>query len=254
MEFETLRFAVEAGVARIVLARPQAANRAGSRMLRELEAAAEAVAGDPSVAVCLLTAEGADFCAGWEPEAREAVLRAEPPRSDAFGCLAGLAVPVFAAVQGRAASAGLELALACDVRIAAEDARFSLPEVGEGLLPLAGGAQRLARLAGPAVANAVVLLGEELDAQAAARCGLVSRVVPGPALAAEAEALAARAAALGPLALRYAKEAVRHGLLLPLDEALRYELDLSVILQTTNDRAEGVRAFLEKRPPRFKGE
>jgi enoyl-CoA hydratase/carnithine racemase len=254
MEFQSLRLEIEAGLARIVLARPAAANRVDARLLREIEAAAERVSDDASVAVCLVTAEGPDFCAGWDPETREQLLTREPQIVDPFLPLAGLACPVIVAVQGRALSAGLELALACDVRLAAEDARFGLPEVGEGLLPLAGGTQRLARLAGRAVASAVLLLGEELDAEAAYRCGLVSRIVPASGLASEASAVAARAASRGPLALRYAKEAVRHGLALPLDEALRYELDLSIILQTTRDRAEGVRAFLEKREPRFEGE
>jgi enoyl-CoA hydratase/carnithine racemase len=99
----------------------------------------------------------------------------------------------------------------------------------------------------------MLLLGEELDADAAYRAGLVSRVVPALDLAAAAEAIVTTIAGHGPLALRYAKEAVRHGSELPLDQALRYELDLSVILQTTRDRAEGVDAFLQKRPPNFEG-
>jgi enoyl-CoA hydratase/carnithine racemase len=128
-----------------------------------------------------------------------------------------------------------------------------MPEVSQGTLPLAGGSQRLPRVVGRAVAASMLLLGDELDAQAAYRAGLVSRVFPAAVLASEAESLAQRIAAHGPLALRYAKEAVHHGAELSLDQALRYELDLSVILQTTRDRAEGVRAFLEKRPPKFEG-
>jgi enoyl-CoA hydratase/carnithine racemase len=99
----------------------------------------------------------------------------------------------------------------------------------------------------------MLLLGDELDAAAAYRCGLVSRVIPSGDFEAQTDALAARIAANGPIALRYAKEAILNGIELPLDQALRYELDLSVILQTTRDRAEGVQAFLEKRRPRFEG-
>jgi enoyl-CoA hydratase/carnithine racemase len=145
------------------------------------------------------------------------------------------------------------MALACDIRVAADDARFALPEVGMGSLPLAGGSQRLPRIAGRAVAASMLLLGDELDAHAAHHAGIVSRVFPSADLAAEAEALATRIAAHGPLALRYAKEAVYQGSEMTLDQALRHELDLSVILQTTSDRDEGVRAFSEKRPPRFEG-
>jgi enoyl-CoA hydratase len=161
--------------------------------------------------------------------------------------------PVICALNGDATSAGLELALACDVRLAAQGARFTLPETAQGLIPMAGGTQRLARLVGRAHALRLLLLAEPIDAEEALRIGLVSAVFPPDNLIAEAEALAGRMASRGPIALRYAKEAVRRGLEQPLDQALRFETDLTVILQTTEDRAEGVRAFLEKREPKFKG-
>jgi enoyl-CoA hydratase/carnithine racemase len=170
---------------------------------------------------------------------------------DPFGCVAGLPMPVLASVQGAVTSAGLELALACDIRVASEDSRFTLPDVAAGGLPLAGGSQRLPRVVGRSVATSMLLLGDELDAQAAYRAALVSRVFPAQSLAGETEALVQRIVANGPLALRYAKELVHNGLEVPLDQGLRYELDLSVILQTTGDRADGVQAFLEKRKPRF---
>ena len=247
MDFHTLRLQIDGAIAHITLTRSEAANRVDGRLLRELEAACETIAANDAVCVTLLTAEGADFCAGWDASFRD------DPGLDPFGPLAGLACPTMAAVQGATLSAGLELALACDVRITAEDARFGLPEVSQGTLPRAGGSQRLPRVVGRAVAASMLLLGDELDAQPAYRAGLVSRVFPTQQLADEAEALAQRIAAHGPLALRYAKEAVHQGAELSLDQALRYELDLSVILQTTEDRAEGVRAFSEKRPPRFEG-
>jgi enoyl-CoA hydratase/carnithine racemase len=247
MDFRTLRLQTDGPIARITLARPEAANRIDDRAIRELSDACEAIAAADAVCVTLLAAEGADFCAGWdEGWTTEQV--------DPFGAIAGLPTPVIAAVQGATLSAGLELALACDVRIAAGDARFGLPEVSQGTLPRAGGSQRLPRVAGRGVAASMLLLGEELDAEAAYRAGLLSRVVPAKQLPAEAEALAGRMAAHGPLALRYAKEAMHNGAELSLDQALRYELDLSVILQTTRDRAEGVQAFIEKRPPKFGGQ
>jgi enoyl-CoA hydratase len=228
----------------------------GSRIdvatLTELGSAAEAIAADNNVSVVFLRSEGAGFCAGWTEDAISA--RLQPgAAADPFVCIAALPVPVVAALNGQVASAGLELALCADVRIAANDARFSLPELSQGLLPLAGGSQRLTRIAGRSVASSMLLLGEEMDAASALRCGLVSRVVPATDLVSEAEALASRIAERGPIALRLAKEAVQQGLEMTLDQGLRLELDLSIVLQTTSDRAEGVKAFLEKRKPDFEG-
>jgi enoyl-CoA hydratase/carnithine racemase len=267
MDFRTLRLQIEPPIARVTLSRPGANNRIDARLLRELSDACEAIAANDAVCVTLLTADGPDFCAGWDadvpPLPREGGGQGEgaAPQAenrthltlDPFGAIAALPAPVIAAIQGATLSAGLELALACDIRIAADDAHFGLPEVSQNTLPLAGGSQRLPRIVGRAVATSMLLLGDELDAQAAYRAGLVSRVFPANQLAAEAEALAQRIAGHGPLALRYAKEAVHLGAELSLDQALRYELDLSVILQTTRDRAEGVQAFIEKRPPNFEG-
>jgi enoyl-CoA hydratase len=207
--------------------------------------------------VVVLEAEGADFCAGWSPDAREALLTAaanlESGAIDLFAPIAELRVPVIAALQGEVSSAGLELALCCDIRIAAEDARFSLPEVAEGILPLAGGSQRLPRVAGRARALSMLLLSETIDAGQAYACGLVSRVVAPDRLAAEVAELATTIASRGPLGLRYAKEAAERGLEMSLEQGLRFETDLSIVLQTTRDRAEGLSAFFEKRPPRFEG-
>jgi enoyl-CoA hydratase len=174
-------------------------------------------------------------------------------QTDPFASLADLPRPVVCAIQGEALSAGLELALACDVRVAAEDARLGLPETKLGLIPMGGGTQRLARLVGRGKALEMILTGEPVDAQEALRIGLVSATAPRDKLAAEVEAIAGRIAERGPIAVRYAKEAVRRGLEMPLEQALRYETDLTIILQTTEDRTEGVSAFLEKRTPKFKG-
>ena len=135
----------------------------------------------------------------------------------------------------------------------AGDARLGWPETALGLVPMGGGTQRLARLVGRGKALEMILTGEPVDAREALRIGLVSAVVPRDRLAAEAEAVAARIAERGPIAVRYAKEAISLGLDMTLEQALRYETDLTVILQTTRDRAEGVRAFLEKRSPKFEG-
>jgi len=223
-------------------------------MLAELAGACEAIEVDQEVRVVVVTANGDSFCRGWDPD----FLGGEDPpaagaRVDPFGCLAELPRPVVCAIQGDALSAGLELALACDIRVAAEDARLGLPETKLGLVPMGGGTQRLARLVGKGRALEMILTGEPVDAREALRIGLVSAVVPRDKLAAEAEAIADRIAERGPIAVRYAKEAVTRGLEMTLEQALRYETDLTIILQTTEDRAEGVRAFLDKRKPEFKG-
>jgi enoyl-CoA hydratase/carnithine racemase len=253
VSFEALQLTIDGAVASVTLSRPDRANRVDARLLRELADAAERIAAAPSVCLTLVRAAGPDFCAGWDSATHADLARPGASLFDPFGCIAALPCPVLASLQGAVLGAGLELALACDVRIAAENARFSLPDVAQGWLPLAGGSQRLSRIAGRAVATSMLLLGDELDAQQAYSAGLVSRVFAGSSLAHETAALARRITANGPLGLRYAKEAVQHGTELTLDAALRLELDLSVILQTTRDRAEGVQAFLEKRPPNFEG-
>ena len=253
MEYERLRLSIDGRVARVTLCRPDEGNRVSLRLLRELEDAAAAIAESAAINVALIEAEGDDFCLGWDDEARAALLSGSEASFDPFGCVAGLACVTVASMRGRTLSAGLELALACDIRIAAPDARFAMPEVMQDILPLAGATQRLPRVAGKAAALSMLLLGEEAGAAAAYQCGLVSRLAAPDALAGEAEAIASAIASRGPLALRYAKEAVARGVEMTLDQGLRFEADLSVILQTTRDRAEGLRAFFEKRPPNFEG-
>jgi enoyl-CoA hydratase/carnithine racemase len=250
MPYQTLTLETRGPVARIQLTRPNDRNPIDQQFLQELSGACDAINDNADVRVALLSAEGDAFSRGWAgtgttPDA----LRGSPP----FTCLEDLGQPVICALNGDATSAGLELALACDVRVASESARFSLPETARGELPRAGGTQRLARLVGRAHALRMLLLAEPIDAVEALRVGLVSAIHPRETLLAEAEALALTMASRGPIALRYAKEAVRRGLEQPLDQALRFETDLTVILQTTGDRAEGARAFVEKREPDFKG-
>jgi enoyl-CoA hydratase/carnithine racemase len=252
MSYDTLGLQLDGPVARIKLSRPQTSNHVDARFISELSSACMSIDGNGGVRVTLLTAEGPDFCSGWAEGARESFL--ESKALDPFGPLARLACPVVAAVQGATTGAGLELALTADIRIASEGARFRLPDIAQSALPVAGGTQRLRRLVGRSLATRMLLLGDELDAAEAYRAGLVSRVVPDFSLPDEAERVTGRLAALGPIALRYAKEAILQGGEMSLDQALRYELDLSVVLQTTRDRAEGVRAFLEKRPPKFTGQ
>lgn len=259
MAYRTLSLETKGPLAVLRLARLEQGNPIDRLFLQELDGACAALNDNPDVRVAILTAEGDVFSSGWDPAelSPEAFDTSEWRRrreeSPPFAGLEQMGQPVVCALNGDAVSAGLELALACDVRIAAVGARFALPETAQGLLPMAGGTQRLARLVGRGEALRLILLGEEIDTQEALRIGLVSAAVPRDRLLSEAETLALRMASRGPLALRYAKEAVRRGLEQPLDQALRFETDLTVILQSTEDRAEGVRAFLEKREPKFKG-
>jgi enoyl-CoA hydratase/carnithine racemase len=250
MDYEHIRLSIEPPLARVTLARPDAANRVGVRMLRELAEAFEVIANDSRVRAVVLAGEGRDFCAGWDEDTYAEGFDLPP---DAFRFVGDAPQPVVCALHGRTAAAGLELALCADIRVGDETVRMALPETAEGGLPRAGGGQRVARLAGRGIALAMVLAGEELDATAALRAGLVSRITEAGGADAEAEAVARVICERGPLATRYAKEAMRRGLDMTLDQALRYETDLTIILQTTDDRAEGVRAFLEKRKPHFKG-
>ena len=232
----------------------------GSAEIGDLASACEAIAGDDRVRAVILEGGGDSFGRGWDWPALAAdspdqsgVLREAGLLDDPFGCLAALPKPVVCALHGETSGGGLALALAADIRIAAEDATFSLPETGLGLVPMAGATQRLARLAGRGDALALILTGEPIDAAHALRIGIVSEVVARVALTERADAIAGRIAERGPIAVQYAKEAVSRGAEMPLEQGLRYETDLTMILQTTEDRAEGVRAFLEKRQPKFKG-
>jgi enoyl-CoA hydratase len=161
--------------------------------------------------------------------------------------------PLIAAIRGYAFGGGLELALACDIRLASEDAQLGLTEINLAIIPGGGGTQRLPRLVGRGKALEMILTGARIGAAEALRIGLVERVVAAPEVLGQALDLARTLAAKAPVALRYAKEAVVKGLALPLADGLRLEQDLSTLLRTTEDRVEGAKAFLEKRAPRWTG-
>lgn len=264
MSFRNVSLEKSGRIARITLARPDPRNLIDADVLRELADACQAVCDDRDLWVVLVAARGDAFSLGWDWDALTAAAAVEGGSlldaargfgmvPDPFRCLHELSRPVVCAIDGDAHGAGLELALSCDIRVAAEGARFSLPEVRMGLLPMGGGIQRLARLVGRGRAVQLVLTGDEIDAREAHAIGLVNRVAAAGKALEEAEAVAARIAERGPLAVAYAKEAVNRGIDMPLEQALRFETDLTVILQTTEDRAEGVAAFIEKRKPNFKG-
>lgn len=231
-------------------------NRLTSAAEEALAEAALALREDPNVRVLILSGDGPDFCAGLDPvgPAAEDSLEAALRPAAAVDALATFGGPTIAAIDGLASGRGLELALACDLRVASSSARFALPEVGLGTIPSGGGTQRLPRIVGKAHAFELIALGLAIDAAEALRIGLVNRRAPGGDAIAEARRIAGILLTRGPLALRFAKEAVERGQDLTLDEGLRLEADLAFILMTTHDRAEGIQSFKEKRPPVYRGE
>jgi enoyl-CoA hydratase len=161
--------------------------------------------------------------------------------------------PVIAAINGDAIGQGLEVILACDIRIAVETSRFGMPQIKGGLIPWDGGTQRLTRLVGRGKALEMIFTGETIDAKEAYRVGLVNKVVPPQELMSTVMRMAQEMASKGSIALRYTKEAVYQGMDLTLEQGLRLEADLYLLIHTTKDRTEGIRAFREKRVPKFEG-
>lgn len=257
---DTVLVDVHAGVATLTLNRPEAHNAINAGMRRELTEAVGAAAGDAQVRVLVIRgAGGRSFCAGadikeFTPPSSlvgEREERTGPKWTDA---IAACPKPTVAAIHGHCLGGGLEIALACDIRVATADAVFGLPEVRRAILPGAGGTQRLPRLIGLGPALRMILTGEYADAAEALRIGLVSEVVPADELDAAVDRLAAAFRRTGPRAVAYAKEAVLRGFDLPLADGLRLEGELSTLLTTTRDRAEGAAAFKERRDPVYTGE
>jgi enoyl-CoA hydratase len=246
------------------LNRPDKLNALSGEMMIELSETFARIATDSEVRAVILTGAGdRAFCAGTDigelsdrttSEDCTNQARAIAERGQAV-CdqIASFGVPVIAAINGLAAGGGCELALACHLRLAAENAEFSLPETKLGVIPGYGGTQRAAREIGPGRALEMMLTGRVVLAAEASRIGLVNRVVAQATLLSEAESLAAQIATLAPLAIRACLEAVTRGIELPLAEGLALEAELFSGLFATADMREGTRAFLEKRGPVFKG-
>ncbi len=228
----------------ITLNRPETGNRIDQAMAYELGELCEQINLDGEVYLTVLAGAGDNFSVGGDP-----ALQAVSPS----GAIAGLHCPVVAAVSGDALGMGLELALACDIRFASENARFGLPAISNGLMPADGGTQRLPRVVGKGKALEMVLTGCIIDARTAFEIGLVNQVVSPEGFEEWIVSTAENLAGKAPLAMRYVKEAVNQGLDLTLEQGLRLEADLYFLLHTTGDRTEGIRSFLEKRPPQYKG-
>jgi 2-(1,2-epoxy-1,2-dihydrophenyl)acetyl-CoA isomerase len=254
-----LRVEVDGPIATLTLDRPAALNALTVPVKIALRETLEALAGDRDVRAVVLTGAGRAFCAGQdlaerdEPDAAPLEVEVRERYNPIIRAMRSMGQPVIAAVNGVAAGAGASLAFACDLRIAAEEARFVLAFGRIGLVPDSGATWFLPRLVGPAKATELALVGDPVDAAEALRLGLVSRVVPGDRLMTEARALADRLADGAPLALALTKEALGRSATIGLDEALEGEAKLQGIAGASSDHAEGLAAFREKRSPRFTG-
>jgi len=259
MTFTSLLFDVHDRVATITVNRPDKLNALDDATIGELDEAIDVVERRDDIGGVIVTGAGARaFVAGADIEE----LSVQGPLDGRARARRGQAVflrfersrkPVIAAVNGFALGGGCELALACHLRVASENAKFGLPEVKLGIAPGYGGTQRLPRLVGAGRALQLILTGEMIDAVEAHRLGIVNRIVPRDALLGESAALVRQILANGPIAVALCIEAVQRGLDITLEEGLSIEANHFGLLASTEDMREGMRAFLEKRAPRFSG-
>lgn len=259
MTFNTLIYEREGAIGVVTLNRPKNLNALSDELLLELEQVLEEIEEDGTVGAVIFTGQEKFFGAG--ADITEIVNIRSPVEANrfikkvrrVFAKLAELRQPTIAAVSGLALGGGCEIALACDVRIAAENARFGLPEIKLGVLPGAGGTQRLPRLVGAGRAKEMLFSGDPIDAQEAYRIGLVNRVVPVGSLMEEAKRMAGTFLERPGYAIMTIKRLVNEGLNMDLNSALALEARNFEILFSTEDQKEGMRAFLEKRKGGFKG-
>jgi enoyl-CoA hydratase len=246
----------ERRVALVRLNRPKQLNALNGPFMDELCGAMEALDRDDAIRVLVVTGNERAFAAGadiGEMAGASPIDMLRTNRIAQWDRVRRISKPVIAAVAGWCLGGGCELAMALDLIVAAESARFGQPEINIGVIPGAGGTQRLTRAVGKSTAMQMILTGEPIDAREAHRLGLVARVVPDELLVEDALALAAKIATKSPLALRMAKEAVNAAFEMSLTDALAHERRLFYLLFASDDQKEGMAAFLEKREPHFTG-
>ncbi|MBU2550638.1 MAG: enoyl-CoA hydratase/isomerase family protein [Proteobacteria bacterium] len=260
MTYETLLYEKADGIGLVTLNRPERLNALSYKMREELAAVFDVMEKDDEVKVVILTGGPKAFSAGADIKERSTQTTTQPAyyfiqqkTHQFFTRIENFEKVVIAAVSGVAVGGGCELSLVCDLRIASETARFGVPEVKIGVIPAAGGTQRLPRIIGVTKAKELLYTGDFIDAQEAYRVGLVNRVVPVEELLDAAKAMAGKLIANPPLPVKFLKRAVNTGMQLDLASALDYESYIAAMLACSEDRIEGFKAFVEKRKPVFKG-
>ncbi len=256
MEYQNVLVEKDGAIGVITLNRPQQLNALSYDLVKDLALAMEELDRDPEVRVLIVTGGEKVFAAGAdikEMSERGPFDERINERLTYRDRINKIRKPVIAAVSGFALGGGCEVAMSCDIIIASETARFGQPEVNLGIMPGTGGTQRLTHAVGKFRAMEMVLTGEAISAAEAERIGLVNRVVPVELLLEEAKTIAKKIAAKPPLAVRAGKEAVLKSANLPLDEGLEFERKSFFVLFSSEDKTEGMKAFIEKRKPVFKG-
>ncbi len=257
MSYENLLFEKRDRIAIVTINRPKVLNALSEGALEELDACFEDIRKDADVGAAILTGAGEKaFVAGADigdlaTYTPQRAMEGARYGQEVFTRIENIGKPTIAAVNGYALGGGCELALACSLRIASQNAKLGLPEVKLGIIPGYGGSQRLPRLIGKGRAFELMLIAEPVSAEEALRLGLVNRVTPPDQLLPTAEAMAKKMIANGPLALQYCMEAVNRGMDMSLEEGLRFESVMNAMCFATQDVQEGIRAFFEKRPARF---
>jgi enoyl-CoA hydratase len=259
MNFENILFEKKNSIAYVTVNRPKVLNALNMATMEDLRAAFTTIKDDREIRVAIMTGSGEKaFIAGAdiaELAKHDAVSAKEYTHrgQSVLDLIENLGKPVIACINGFALGGGCEIALACTMRLASENAKLGQPEVKLGIIPGYGGTQRLPRLVGKGIAMQLLLSGEMISAQEAHRIGLVNEVTPAAELISRAEAIAQKIIANAPLAVQYAMEAVNKGMEMTLAEGLYLEAVLFGVACATEDKKEGTTAFLEKRPAQFKG-
>ena len=255
--YETIKDESRDNIAYVTVNRPKAMNALNMDVLNELYDVFTAIEADADIRAVILTGEGRAFVAGADIAQMNQLNALEGRQMMIMGhkvmnLIEAIEKPVIAAVNGFALGGGCELSMACDIRIASEKAKFGQPEVGLGIIPGFGGTQRLPRLVGKGMAKYLIMTAEMIPAEEAYRIGLVEKVVPAESLMEEAEKLAKTIASKAPVAVATAKTAINNGFDMDMKSASKFEIETFTAAFGSEDKSEGMSAFLEKRAPEFK--